>query len=81
MKTKNNYIIAAIIFAVLFIGLYQKQQTSQPSDLAIANIEALSDGEVVVVGCKRQDGSTCYVFSDGNLIDKRKNQYPGVSSS
>ncbi len=77
MKTKINYIIAAIVFATLFVGLYQKQHTPQPSDLALANIEALSDGEIVVVGCKRQDGSTCYVFSDGNLIDKQKNQYPG----
>lgn len=77
MKTKTNYIIATIVCAAFFTGLYQKQHDHQLSDLALANIEALSDGEITVVGCKRQDGSTCYVFSNGNLIDKQKNQYPG----
>lgn len=52
----------------------------QLSDIQLANIEALAEGGEgpTVVGCKRLDGATCYVF-DGNdqLVDRRKNQYPG----
>ena len=49
------------------------------SDQALANVEALASGEwPTTLGGKRSDGSTCYVFDgNGNLIDKRKNQYPG----
>ena len=46
----------------------------------IANIEALTQNEsgaIVVVGCKSMRNATCYVFSNGQLEDKRKNQYPG----
>lgn len=62
---------------IMCIFMCHNKPTSKPSDLALANIEALSEDEIEVVGCKRMDGATCYVFSDGNLIDKQKNQYPG----
>lgn len=46
--------------------------------LELSNIEALTDGEVSVVGCKPMKGATCYVFDgNGQLVGKQKNQYPG----
>lgn len=48
------------------------------SDLTLQNVEALSNGEITVVGCKPMHGATCYVFDGNNqLVDKQKNQYPG----
>ena len=76
----NKFIITSL--ATIALGttgffMTRSMDNSSLTPTQLSNIEALSDGEIVVVGCKRQDGSTCYVFSDGNLIDKRKNQYPG----
>ena len=46
--------------------------------LMLQNIEALSHGEITVVGCKPMKKATCYVFDgNGQLVDRRKNQYPG----
>lgn len=46
------------------------------SPLSMVNVEALSRSEIEVVGCYKADGCTCYVFSNGNLIDKQKNKSP-----
>lgn len=50
------------------------------SDLTLANLEAMGafrDGPSML-GCKYKKHATCYVFDgDDNLVDRRKNEYPG----
>ncbi len=76
---KKNYLFAAIASLMCAGGYFAKSATTPNdglSDLELANAEALADG-IEVVGCKAQKDATCYVFSNGQLIDRRKNQYPG----
>lgn len=81
MKRKNFFMAAAVatmsmaaLAAVKSISSNDREFTA----LELANIEALTRGEVSVVGCKPMKGATCYVFDgNGQLVDKRKNQYPG----
>lgn len=75
MKSKLSF--GVLLVVVLASFAYKNHVSNKKSDIALINIEALSDGEITVVGCKQQKGSTCYVFSGENLVDKRKNQYPG----
>lgn len=48
----------------------------QESPLSMVNIEALSRSEIEVVGCYKAPGCTCYVFSNGILVDKQKDKAP-----
>ncbi len=77
---KKKLFSAAAIAVLMCAGGYFAKSATTPndglSDLELANAEALADG-IEVVGCKAQKGATCYVFSDGQLVDRRKNQYPG----
>lgn len=68
----------AILVTVLFCGFksYTEQKNiKNENSLTLANVEALT--AIEVVGCKPMQGATCYVFSGGQLVDRRKNQYPG----
>ena len=70
----------AVVAAVAGYGVYQTQANEIAlSEVALANVEALATGEgPTSLGCKPYDGATCYIFDgNGQLVDKRKNQYPG----
>lgn len=70
--------LTAVMVMAGSIGLSIDNQNDKLSDTQLANIEALADGEISVVGCKPMKGATCYVFDgNGQLVDKQKNQYPG----
>lgn len=74
--------VPAAIAALMGVGGYLGNATATPaeglSDLQLENAEALASGEITVVGCKPMNGATCYVFDgNGQLVDRRKNQYPG----
>lgn len=72
--------VAATIIAAGSILGYRSYQESKHVGLTLLmleNIEALTQGEVQVVGCCPYKGATCYVFDgNGQLVDKRKNQAP-----
>ena len=79
---KKHLIMAlfAVVAAVAGYGVYQTQANEIAlSEVALANVEALATGEgPTSFGCKPYDGATCYIFDgNGQLVDKRKNQYPG----
>lgn len=78
---KNKIKIGLFLTFILSIGynVYTSQQKTNLSDIALENIEALALNEgPPAVGCKPYRGATCYIFDgNGQLIDKRKNQYPG----
>lgn len=80
----KKILIPVVIATASALGAYMGCAHSyfgelQLSNLQLANIEALAGGEgPTVVGCKPYDGATCYVFDgNGQLVDRRKNQYPG----
>ncbi len=71
--------VAAIATLGCIAGIYgfQSSEKESKSALTIANIEALSRGEVTVVGCKKASGCSCYIFDgSGTLVGKEKNQAP-----
>lgn len=77
---KKKPMAFAVASLVAFGGFMCVQMVKKPtlSKLQRENIEALASGEVTVVGCKPFKGATCYVFDgNGQLVDRRKNQYPG----
>ena len=78
---KKMFVTAAIA-ALMSVGAYFGNTTTTPSeglsDLLLENAEALANGEITVVGCIPMRDATCYVFDgNGQLVDRRKNQYPG----
>lgn len=79
---KGKFLLLAIVAIVgLFITSVTKSTDAVEinlSELTLENIEALSQGEITVVGCKLYKGATCYVFDgNGQLVDRKNNQYPG----
>lgn len=77
---KKKPMAFAIATLVAVGGIMCGQVVHKPTltKLQRENIEALASGEVTVVGCKPYKGATCYVFDgSGQLVDRRKNQYPG----
>lgn len=59
-------------------SISSKKDCGLESSLMLQNVEALTEGEVTLVGCKQLHGATCYVFDgNGNLIDRQEDQYPG----
>ena len=77
-------IILAFVATVMAVGfvyswLNSRAEQSVLSDIQLANIETLAAGEgPSTLGCKPYRDATCYVFDgNGQLVDKRKNQYPG----
>lgn len=79
MKNKIKFSLLSILILAIGYNVYTSQEKTKLSDLAIENIEALAQGEgPSMLGCKPYDDATCYVFDgNGQLVDKRKNQYPG----
>lgn len=77
----ENKIKIGLFFLILISGynIHVSQQKVEMSDLAMENVEALAVNEgPSMLGCRPYRGATCYVFDGyGQLVDKRKNQYPG----
>ena len=64
MKLKRFYFIGAVLVAAVAAFTYQNRESTQKSDLALENIEALSDNESTVLNwcktyCKNLDGYEC----------------------
>ena len=71
--------VAAMVTAagcVTGITSNASKDTLHASPLCMVNIEALTQSEIMVVGCHKADGCTCYVFSNRHLVDKQKNKEP-----
>ncbi len=85
MKKMTKILLAAGGAALICGGsvmTYLKAQTPMTiqEELTLANLEAMGafrDGPSML-GCKYKKHATCYVFDgDDNLVDRRKNEYPG----
>ena len=78
---KKLFLTALVAVAAVSGAIgYQSYQSNKStlSELGMANIDALTESEITVVGCLPRKGATCYVFDgSGVLVDKQKNQYPG----
>lgn len=64
----------AVLSTVAFFAVESKQ-TPNLFPTQLANIEALANpegGGVTLLRCKPKKGATCYVVSDGQILDKQK---------
>lgn len=80
MKKKTIMLscIVAIAIATMVGKKTYESHAPKTGGLLLQNIEALSQGDITVVGCKPMKNATCYVFDgNGQLVDRRKNQYKG----
>lgn len=75
-KQKLSLAILLATLSSISVFFMTNNHEAEFNPLTLANIEALSRGEVTVVGCRAMKNSTCYVFDgNGQLVDKQKNQY------
>ena len=75
MKRK---MIAASVVALAGLGIFLGGRTAnaeqQLSDMQMANIEALTAGEITVVSCRYEKNAVCVIISDGVLLKEYKNK-------
>lgn len=66
MKIKIKVAAVAVVAAVAGMGIYSSQKTDVTSDIALANVEALAQGESgnECHGCNTVYFEYCRLFSD-----------------
>lgn len=72
-KSVLKFLFVAAFPMVASYNVYSSQQNTEMSDLALANIEALADGEVI-------QGAVCF-YKGNELYEKRipcKADYPNI---
>ena len=72
-KSVFKFLFAAVFTMTAGHIVYSSQQNTEMSDLALANIEALADGEVI-------QGAVCF-YKGNELYEKRipcKADYPNI---
>lgn len=72
-KTVFKTLLVAAFMMVAGYSVYSSQQNAEMSDLALANIEALANGEVI-------QGAVCF-YKGNELYEKRipcKADYPNI---
>ena len=82
MKTKKITLFAAISVMAgsgMYVSHKKNCELQKIPDVMLENVAALAGGEdPVAIGCEPYEDATCYVFNgNGQLVDKRKDQYPG----
>ncbi|MCM1111005.1 MAG: NVEALA domain-containing protein [Clostridium sp.] len=75
---KQKLLIGAIavvgIAISAFFGKNSLDHQNDLSEIQLANIEALSDNEIEVVSCRKENGSVCVIIVDGVVVKEYKNK-------